>query len=113
MTPQLPAALRPLAAFAARFPALEGQVIWVEDGQYTAQDAEDLGLDPEEIAFYAEGLLLEGFQLVWVSWAEAEDPADPVLLQLFCAEGTSPALPPAPQDMVACTAPNATGRAAP
>ncbi len=110
---QLPAALRPLAALAIRFPHLEGQVVWLEDGAFTFQDAEELGLDPEEIAFYAEGLLAEGFHLSWALLADVDAPADPLILQLTCAEEAPPPSPPLPEGWCLCTAPNATGRAEP
>ncbi len=109
----LPAALRPLAALALRHPDLEGQVVWQNDGAYHLQDAEELGLDPEEIAYYAEGLLMEGFHLAWMALAEIEDPSDPILLQLICSEALAPTLPPLPDGFCISTVPDATGRAAP
>lgn len=109
----LPADLRPLASLALRHPDLEGQVVWQENGAYTVQDAEDLGLDAEEIAYYAEGLLMEGFHLVWSALAEVEDPRDPVILQLVCAEGQAPVAPPVPEGWCLSTVSDAAGRAAP
>ena len=51
--------LAPLAKLLARHPDLEGEVIWAEaDGWLAQNDVEGL-LDAEEVAFYAEGLLLE------------------------------------------------------
>jgi hypothetical protein len=109
----LPAALRPLAALARRYPHLEGQVVWLEGGAFTFQEAEDLGLDPEEIAFYAEGLLTEGFHLVWALLADVDAPADPLILQLTCAEDFPPPFPPLPEGWCLATLANTTGRAAP
>ncbi len=109
----LPADLRPLASLVLRHPDLEGKVVWQEAGAYTVQDAEDLGLDPEEIAFYAEGLLLEGFHLMWSALAEVEDPKDPVILQLICAEGQPPVAPALPEGWCLSTVADATGRATP
>lgn len=77
------------------------------------QDAAELGLDPEEIAFYAEGLLMEGFHLIWSAIAEIEDPGDPVILQLICAEGQAPTVPPLPDGWCLSTVDGAQGRAAP
>ena len=109
----LPAALRPLAALAIRYPHLEGQVVWLEDGAFTFQEAEELGLDPEEIAFYAEGVLVEGFHLAWALLADVDAPTDPLILQLTCAEGAAPPIPPLPEGWCRATLPNATGQAAP
>ena len=109
----LPNSLRPLAALAIRFPHLEGQVVWLEGGDYTFQEAEELGLDPEEIAFYAEGLLVEGFHLVWALLADVDAPADPLILQLTCGEDGLPPAPPLPEGWCVATLPGATGHAAP
>ncbi len=109
----LPASLRPLAALAIRYPHLEGQVVWLEDGEFTFQEAEDLGLDPEEIAFYAEGLLMEGFHLAWALLADVDAPAEPLILQLTCAEDLPPPPPPLPEGWCLCTVAGTLGRAAP
>lgn len=109
----LPAALRPLAALASRYPDFEGQVVWFDAGEFTLQEAEELGLDPEEIAFYAEGLLAEGFHLLWQALADVDAPGDPVILQLTCAQNAPPPAPPLPEGWQLATIPNATGRATP
>lgn len=90
--------LAPLHKLTLRHPDLEGQAIWWEDGSWQAQDdAEDM-IDAEEIPFYAEGLLAEGFGLHWQAFAESEAPAEPLLVRLFLWQaGTNPA-PPAPDD---------------
>ena len=75
--------LAPLAKLALRHPLVEGQAIWWEDGDWQAQDDEEAMIDGEEIAYYAEGLLAEGFGLKWQVLAEAEAPKDPVLVLLF------------------------------
>lgn len=69
----LAAFLAPLARLATTAPDAEGQVIWASaDGWQEQSDASEL-LDAEEIAFYAEGLLLEGFGLHWQICAETPD----------------------------------------
>ncbi len=90
--------LAPLKRLAARHPGIEGQVLWaaeVEDGWLVQDDAAEL-LDAEEIPFYVEGLLMEGFGLVWQAMAEAgearRDP-DHILLMVW-EPGMTP--PPAP-----------------
>ena len=75
--------LAPLARLALRHPMLEGQAIWWEAGDWQAQDDEEAMIDGEEIAYYAEGLLAEGFGLHWQVLAEADAPKDPVLVLLF------------------------------
>lgn len=109
----MPAPLRPLAALAIRYPDLEGQVVWLENGEFSLQDAEEMGLDPEEIAFYAEGLLGEGFYLVWALLADKDAPAHPLILQLICAEDAPPPVPPLPPGWCAAAVPDSIGRAAP
>ncbi len=75
---------------------IEGHVVWWEEGGWTAQeDATDL-LDAEEIGFYAEGLMAEGFGLIWQVLAETETPEEPAVALLFFWQGQEmPAPPPA------------------
>lgn len=87
------ACLAPLVRLAAKFPDMEGQVIWWEPTGWQAQDDEEAMLDAEELAFYAEGLLAEGFALHWQALAEVETPATPVLTRLFFCQGALPDLP--------------------
>jgi hypothetical protein len=75
--------LAPLAKLPLRHPDVEGQAIWWEDGAWQAQDDAEAMIDAEEIAFYAEGLLEEGFGLHWQVLAEIESPKEPVLVRLF------------------------------
>ena len=91
--------LAPLKRLAVRHPGIEGQVLWaaeVDEGWQVQDDAADM-LDAEEIPFYVEGLLVEGFGLIWQVMAEAgegrRDP-DHVLIMVWDA-GTAPP-PPAP-----------------
>jgi hypothetical protein len=90
--------LAPLKRLAARHPGIEGQVLWaaeVEDGWQVQDDTADM-LDAEEIPFYVEGLLVEGFGLIWQVMAEAgEGRRDPDHVLVMAWEpGTTP--PPAP-----------------
>ena len=89
--------LAPLAKLPLRHPDVEGQAIWWEDGQWLAQDDAEAMIDGEEIAFYAEGLLDEGFGLHWQVLAEVEAPKEPLLVRLFFWQsGDAPT--PAPVD---------------
>lgn len=85
--------LLPLARHALKFPDIEGQVVWWEDGLWAAQDDDEALLDAEELAFYAEGLLAEGFGCGWQLLAEADHPKAPVLALLFFWQGAKPAIP--------------------
>lgn len=85
--------LAPLARIAAKSRALEGQVVWWEDGGWQAQEDEEAMLDAEELAFYAEGLLTEGFGLHWQVLADADAKAAPALALLFFWQGAAPAIP--------------------
>ncbi|MEZ5798052.1 MAG: hypothetical protein R3D63_11570 [Paracoccaceae bacterium] len=85
--------LAPLSRLASRFPDMEGQVIWWEDGNWQAQDDDEAMLDAEEVVFYAEGLLAEGFAMVWHALAEPEMPDRVVLLRLFFWQGDAPPAP--------------------
>jgi hypothetical protein len=88
--------LAPLAKLVARHPDLEAEVIWQDaDGWQAQGDAETL-LDAEEIPFYCEGLLLEGFAMQWQALAEADSPKEPVHIRLFFWQGI--AAPPPPED---------------
>lgn len=109
----LPAALAPLARLCQRYPRIEGQVIWSGPEGLAVQEAEELGLDPEEIAFYAEGLIEEGFHLAWRVLADLADPGTPLLLQLACAEGAPPPPLPMVDDWCLAAVPDGQGSAAP
>ena len=94
----LDAFLAPLARLAAKYPAVEGAVVWAAGGEWQAQDDTTELLDAEEIAFYAEGLLVEGFSLIWQAYAPTERPKDPEkILLMFWQSGAAPPLPD-PQD---------------
>ena len=108
----LEAFLAPLARLATRFPDAEGAVLWADGGTWQAQDDTTERLDAEEIAFYAEGLLETGFHLAWVLLADEDAPAEPLILQLTCAEGAAPPRPPLPDGWCAAV-PSAAGSARP
>jgi hypothetical protein len=79
--------LAPLEKMALRHLDLEGQAVWWEDGEWMAQDDAEAMIDGEEIGYYAEGLLSEGFGLHWQVLAEVETPKEPVLVRLFLWQG--------------------------
>lgn len=87
--------LAPLAKLLAKHPDLEGEVIWSEGPDWQAQDDTEALLDAEEIPFYAEGLLIEGFHMQWQVLAETSAPQDPVHVRLFFWQAE--ATPPAPE----------------
>ena len=90
--------LAPLARLAAKHPAVEGSVVWAEGEGWQVQDDTTEMLDAEEVAFYAEGLLIEGFNLIWQAFAPSERPRDPDhILLMFWQTGAPPPLPD-PQD---------------
>lgn len=88
--------LAPLAGLAARHPDIEAEVIWANAMDWDAQDDASEMLDAEEIAFYAEGLLMEGFGMIWQAIADVEAPkvADHILLMFW--EGAAPEPPGGP-----------------
>lgn len=84
------ACLAPLAALARKRPEIEALVFW---GDATGwDDAPSEALESEEITFYAEGLLEDGFHLVWTVVALAEAPGlpDHVRLQFWQDSGPQP-----------------------
>ena len=82
--------LTPLARLAAKHPAVEGSVVWAEGEGWQVQDDTTEMLDAEEIAFYAEGMLLEGFGMIWEVLAEDETPAKPAFVRLYFWQGAMP-----------------------
>lgn len=85
--------LAPLAKLAAKHPDIEAEVIWANGTVWDAQDDASEMLDAEEIAFYAEGLLMEGFHLHWQVLAETTAPTEPVHVRLFFWQGQQPPTP--------------------
>lgn len=80
--------LAPLARVAARDPEIEGHVFWATEGAWPDAPAE--ALEAEEIAFYAEGLLIEGFRLVWQVIGTAEDGAEAIVLFVWQGDAAPP-----------------------
>lgn len=85
--------LTPLGKLAAQHPEIEAEVIWANGAEWAAQDDTAEMLDAEEITFYAEGLLIEGFHLHWQVLADSAHPATPVQVRLFFWQGDGPAMP--------------------
>jgi hypothetical protein len=89
----LPDALTPLAALIRRHPDVEAQVLWASGEDWEAQDDQDEMMDGEEIPYYAEGLLMEGFGLEWLALGEGAQAE--VLLLMVWEPGSLP--PPRPE----------------
>ena len=87
--------LAPLAKLAAKYPDIEAEVIWANGVDWDAQEDASEMLDAEEIAFYAEGLLIEGFHLHWQALAETAAPTEPVHIRLFFWQIDRPTTPQA------------------
>ena len=100
MTP-LETFLAPLSRLATKFPGVEGAVVWAEGDTWQPQDDTTERLDAEEIAFYAEGLLVEGFSLIWQAFAATETPKEPEhVVLMFWQSGAAPKVPAAPAGWV-------------
>lgn len=84
--------LKPLIALGHKFPQIEAQVIWAEAGTWQPQDDDIEGLDGEEIAFYAEGLLAEGYGCAYQVLGQGT----PEFLRLFFWHSNMPDLPDDP-----------------
>jgi hypothetical protein len=84
--------LAPLARLARARPEIEGLVFW--GGPEGWSDAPSEVLEAEEIVFYAEGLLLDGFGMDWVAAGPGDGLADHLRL-CFWQEGDPP--PPVPE----------------
>jgi hypothetical protein len=79
--------LAPLADIARRQRQIEGMVFWGGAGGWGDRPSE--ALEAEEVVFYAEGLLLDGFHMDWVLVADATGAADHLRL-CFWQEGPPP-----------------------
>lgn len=75
--------LAPLAALARKRPEIEALVFWGDADGWPSAPSE--ALESEEITFYAEGLLEDGFHLVWtvVALDSAPDLPDHIRLQFW------------------------------
>lgn len=83
--------LAPLERLALRHPDLEAEVCWLHDGAWS--DATGERLEAEEIAFYAEGLVMEGFGCHWQVLGTG---GHPDLCRLFFWPADAKAPPPLP-----------------
>ena len=85
--------LAPLARLARKHPELEGLVFWGGADGWDPHPSE--ALEAEEIAFYAEGLLLDGFRMQWTMVALLETPteADHFRLEFWQDDSAAPPLP--------------------
>lgn len=92
----LPDPLLPLAALIRRHPDVEAQVLWASGDTWEAQDDQDEMMDGEEIPYYAEGLLMEGFGIAWLALGEAT--VAEVLLLMVWEPGTTPPEPPVAEE---------------
>jgi len=86
MTPET--FLAPLADLARRDPGIEAHVLWATDGHWP--EATDETLDSEEVCFYAEGLLDEGFNLIWQIIGDPDEPAQAILLLVWQGDAPPP-----------------------
>ena len=80
--------LAPLARLAQKLPEIEGLVFWGGTEGWDAGPSEVL--EAEEIVFYAEGLLLDGFRMRWWLVALAAGPGQPDHLRLAFWQDDSP-----------------------
>lgn len=85
--------LHNLTKTAHRFAELDAQVLWWRDGEWDDAD-EDL-IEAEEMPFYAEGMLMEGFSCAWQVLGDEEGPAGCRLY--FWTKGDSAPLPALPE----------------
>ena len=85
--------LDPLARLARSQPEVEALVFWggAEGWDTTPSEA----LEAEEIAFYAEGLLIDGFRMRWwlVAPPDTPDLADHLRLAFWQDDSAPPVLP--------------------
>lgn len=86
--------LNQLKSTLRRAKGVEATVHWSKSGQWT--DATGETLENEEIVFYAEGLLMDGFGMAWQLVGSAGK-ADH--LRLYFWQEQAPQLPPAPAGM--------------
>ena len=84
--------LAPLQKLTLRHPEIEAHVYWHKGATWS--DATGEVLDAEEIAFYAEGLLDEGFAAAWQHLASATGDAH---IRLLFWQSAAPDLPALPQ----------------
>jgi len=81
--------LDPLLQITRRFKDIEAYVLWHKDGAWS--DAGGEFLETDEIVFYAEGLLMEGFGM---AWDHLTDPGFGDQIRLCFWQAGRPDLPP-------------------
>jgi hypothetical protein len=91
--------LADLARLALKWPDIEGLVFWGTSDGWDERPSE--ALEAEEIAFYAEGLLIDGFRMAWALVALAESPDRPDHLRLYFWQDESPP-PGVPPGWIVC-----------
>ena len=94
LTP-IEAYLAPLGKLALQDPLIEALVFWEADGW---PDAPSEALESEEIVFYAEGLLEEGFRMDWRVVASPDAPQAADHVRLYVWEDGAAAPPAATAD---------------
>lgn len=78
-----------LAKVARAHPMIEGLVFWGGSQGWSPSPSE--ALEAEEITFYAEGLLIDGFHMDWALVVEADPGSEPDHIRLcFWQEGDHP-----------------------
>ena len=82
--------LAPLARITRKSPGIEGLVFWGGEDGWSASPSE--ALEAEEVVFYAEGLLLDGFHMDWALLEDAEGLTRDLRL-CFWQDGTAPPPP--------------------
>lgn len=83
--------LAPLARIARKRPDIEGLVFWGGAEGWDPRPSE--ALESEEVVFYAEGLLIDGFRMDWTLVADATGAADHLRLCFWQDGPPPPALP--------------------
>ena len=84
--------LAPLARIARKRRHLDGLVFWGGEAGWPDHPSE--ALEAEEIAFYAEGLLLDAFRMDWTLVGDATGEADHLRLCFWQDGPPPPDLPP-------------------
>jgi hypothetical protein len=79
--------LAPLTRVLRKHPSIEGLVFWGGETGWDPSPTE--ALEAEEVAFYAEGLLIDGFHMDWTLVADETGTADHVRL-CFWQDGPPP-----------------------
>lgn len=83
--------LAPLVRITRKVPDIEGLVFWGDDQGWSPSPTE--ALEAEEVVFYAEGLLLDGFHMDWALLEDGEGLTRDLRL-CFWQDGAAP--PPSP-----------------